>query len=331
MTEQLVSIVIAAYNASEHLPRTLKSMLSQTYSNIEVVVVDDGSTDDTAQVVAKASESDRRVRLVSMESNVGRSKARNAGIDAARGEWVAINDADDLWHPQRVEKLIDAAHSFPESSVFTDDLMSYSLGPDGEVELGHRHVSRSTILMGEPHEISRRGWFMDNSCHMRPMIKRDYLNRVGVRYPTELSAGEDNNFYMKLAFHPDEARTVRVPEPMYYYVEGTSTRQTSMANNRVWSMKDVIAFTGNRDLEKWSKRCDPGRLWVLHRSDMAFEESGRASGEPTVADGETLPPLNPLRGYATLIWWKVLAVASKAVDSKVRGSVATEISRQLAS
>lgn len=100
MTSERLSVVIPAFNAATTIRSAVRSALSQTVSVLEVIVVDDGSTDATAEVVAGIG--DPRVQLVS-RSNGGPSAARNAGIAAARGEWIAFLDADDLWLPRYVE------------------------------------------------------------------------------------------------------------------------------------------------------------------------------------------------------------------------------------
>ncbi len=94
----LVSVVIPAYNAAATLPETLDSVLAQTWPNLEIVVVDDGSTDGTAGVLARYAPRVRAIR----QANGGLAAARNAGLAAARGEFVALLDADDLCEPERI-------------------------------------------------------------------------------------------------------------------------------------------------------------------------------------------------------------------------------------
>lgn len=106
-TEQpLVSVVIPTYNRADVLGRALDSALSQTVEAVEVVVVDDGSTDRTRTVVE--SSEDSRVRYVAHEQNCGVSAARNTGIDAACGEYVAFLDSDDEWLPRKLERQLSA-------------------------------------------------------------------------------------------------------------------------------------------------------------------------------------------------------------------------------
>jgi glycosyltransferase involved in cell wall biosynthesis len=99
--QPLTSVVIPAYNAELFLERTLRSALRQTHSNLEVIVVDDGSTDKTRAIAAAAATTDDRVRIISVP-NGGVAKARNIGIAEANGEFVAFLDADDLWHPTKI-------------------------------------------------------------------------------------------------------------------------------------------------------------------------------------------------------------------------------------
>jgi glycosyltransferase involved in cell wall biosynthesis len=101
----LVSVVIPAYNAARTLLETLRSASAQTYSNLEIIVVDDGSTDETCQIVRDFARHDSRVQLIS-QANGGVARARNTGIAAAAGELIAPLDADDLWHPTKIEKQV---------------------------------------------------------------------------------------------------------------------------------------------------------------------------------------------------------------------------------
>lgn len=103
---EMVSVVVPAYNAAAYLRETLASALAQTYRPLEVIVVDDGSTDCTAAIVEQVARDNDRVRLIRTE-NGGVAAARNTGIKAARGAFVALLDADDLWHPEKIAKQME--------------------------------------------------------------------------------------------------------------------------------------------------------------------------------------------------------------------------------
>ncbi len=106
----LVSIIVPAFNAAATVAATLRSVCGQTHENLEIIVVDDGSTDETAEIVAAIAANDPRVRLV-RQTNRGLVSARNAGIEAARGKFIAPVDADDLWHPEKIEAQLAAMRS----------------------------------------------------------------------------------------------------------------------------------------------------------------------------------------------------------------------------
>lgn len=99
--EPLISVVIPTYNRGKLILRSINSVLKQTYKNIELIVVDDCSTDDTAEVLN--SISDNRIKYIKLEKNSGACVARNHGIDEANGEYIAFNDSDDVWHNDKLE------------------------------------------------------------------------------------------------------------------------------------------------------------------------------------------------------------------------------------
>ncbi|MBW4507525.1 MAG: glycosyltransferase [Scytonematopsis contorta HA4267-MV1] len=106
-----VSIVIPAYNAMTYLPTTIESVFSQSFNDYEMIIVDDGSSDNTLEWVNKIT--DARVRVIS-QANQGASWARNAGIEHSQGEYIAFLDADDIWHPSKLEKQVDCLDAHPE-------------------------------------------------------------------------------------------------------------------------------------------------------------------------------------------------------------------------
>lgn len=112
-----VSVVIPTYNRAPTLPRALESTLAQTIDDLEILVVDDGSTDDTASVLATYQDVDSRVRPVVHATNQGANVARNTGIEHARGEYIAFLDSDDEWHPEKLERQLAALEDRPDEWV----------------------------------------------------------------------------------------------------------------------------------------------------------------------------------------------------------------------
>ena len=114
----MVSIVIPLYNKEKLIANTLRAVLGQTYQDFEIVIVNDGSTDNSVAEVNKIA--DRRIRLIN-QANAGVSAARNRGIEEARGEYIALLDADDQWLPEYLATQMRLSEAYPECDVFVTD------------------------------------------------------------------------------------------------------------------------------------------------------------------------------------------------------------------
>ncbi|MCK4622644.1 MAG: glycosyltransferase family 2 protein [Desulfuromonadales bacterium] len=123
----LVSVIIPAYNAGSFIAEILSSVLAQTYRPLEIIVVDDGSQDDTAR---KAAECGAEIRVIRQE-NAGPSAARNTGIQTAKSEWIAFLDADDQWTRNKLVKQIQIMEKDPSLALIASDMAE--IDPKGEV------------------------------------------------------------------------------------------------------------------------------------------------------------------------------------------------------
>lgn len=126
----LVSVVVPAFDAADTIAESIYSVLAQTMSDLELIICDDASTDETVSIVRGSR--DRRVRLVQNSRNSGPGAARDGAIAQAKGRWLAVLDADDIWAPTRLERLLDGLEDRRNCMVF-DDIMICHDGPDGMV------------------------------------------------------------------------------------------------------------------------------------------------------------------------------------------------------
>jgi succinoglycan biosynthesis protein ExoO len=211
-----VSVIVAAYNAAPFVHRAIRSALNQTRPPLEVVVVDDASSDETAFRVDELSRKDPRIRLVRLEMNLGPGGARNAGIDTARGEWVAILDADDAFGPKRLQALTAFAAEH-RADIVADNLEVYDFVADRVVGTAVRSDQPTIIGPREYLERCRGGdaksidWGI-----LHPMFRRTFLESSGVRYPG-LRHAEDFAFVLELMLHG--ARFAYLPEAHYRYTQ----------------------------------------------------------------------------------------------------------------
>jgi len=112
----LVSAIVPAYNAAKTIDETLRSVRAQTYRNLEIIVVDDGSKDETAAIAEAHAGQDPRLRVI-RQNNAGVAAARNAGILAARAEFVAPVDADDIWAPAKIARQLSLMKENPNATL----------------------------------------------------------------------------------------------------------------------------------------------------------------------------------------------------------------------
>jgi glycosyltransferase involved in cell wall biosynthesis len=198
----LVSVVIPAYNSSRTVRATVESALAQTVSDLEVIVVDDGSSDDTADVVTAIS--DPRVRVV-RQSNAGAAAARNAGIREASGQWVALLDADDLWLANKLKRQLEVLDANPSAQAvqsgafFVDDALQILR----VVHCTHPTNSLLPFLRFQNMPAVSSAW----------LIARDLLNRTGL-FDEDLVILEDWDMAIRIA-RADEP--ISIPEPLVMY------------------------------------------------------------------------------------------------------------------
>ena len=120
-SNKLVSVIIPAYNVEKYISYTIDSVVAQTYTNIEIIVVNDGSTDQTEKIITEHAKRDTRITCIS-QKNKGLGGARNSGIKAAKGEYICILDADDLMFPNKIERQYEYMESNPDCDITYSDL-----------------------------------------------------------------------------------------------------------------------------------------------------------------------------------------------------------------
>ncbi len=171
-----VSVVMPAYNAARTIEETIRSVFGQTYTDWELLVIEDGSTDATPQIVSRLAAEDTRLRVLRNETNRGAAGSRNRGVEEARGEWVAFLDSDDLWRSDKLEKQLALADGRPDAvltytaSAFMDEAgnrYAYVLEAEPRFaykELLHRNLLTCSSVMVK-RELMLRHPFPDGVLH----------------------------------------------------------------------------------------------------------------------------------------------------------------------
>jgi len=212
-----VSVIVPSFNAAASIERALGTALAQTMADLEVIVVDDASHDGSADIARRIAGDDPRVRVLINERNAGPSASRNLAIIQARGDWVAPLDADDLWLPERLERMLAVADS--ADAVSDDILVERSQGDD--VPQFWSLLEHKGLSIRGPRNLSLAELVRRDLGLLKPIVRRSFLERTGVRYDVDLRLGEDFKFYFELV--AAGARWIQLPDPLYVYSRQTSS------------------------------------------------------------------------------------------------------------
>jgi glycosyltransferase involved in cell wall biosynthesis len=197
----MISIIIPTFNYGRFVTGAVDSALAQTYEDFEVIVVDDGSTDDTTERLAPYQN---RIRYV-YQPNQGLSAARNTGISTARGDWIALLDADDLWHPRKLEIQAAYLEAHPELGVLAADSLSAFDG----IWPALRDLSAIASTQVSLDELAIRSCFGPSGV----VVRRSCFEKVGP-FDTSLRSVEDRDMWLRIAAHYP---IVKLCVPLWYY------------------------------------------------------------------------------------------------------------------
>jgi succinoglycan biosynthesis protein ExoO len=294
-----VSFIVAAFNVAPYVAAAIDSALQQTDVEVEVVVVDDASSDATANIVAEIAKRDSRVTLVRRSTTGGPSVARNTAMEMARGEWLAILDADDLVPPQRTRRLIDLAAATAADLVAdnfrrfsTDKSVNSTMIPEAP-EPYSLFVDVATFIRGNVlfDRAARLGY-------VKPMFRSAFIRKHGIRHRESVFVGEDYHFCLSCLLAG--GRFVVTSESFYQY----RMREGSLS----WRLKrsDIDALLRAHEATRHEERfpqteevADAARAYVraLERSRalaLAIEDAKAGRWPRVLAGAFRRPDMVPL-------------------------------------
>jgi glycosyltransferase involved in cell wall biosynthesis len=235
MNAQLVSVVIPTYNYGHFVTGAVDSVLAQTYRDLEVIVVDDGSTDDTRERLKPYGD---RIRYI-YQPNQGLPAARNTGIRAARGELIALLDSDDQWHPRKLEVQMMYLARRPETGLVAARMVT--------------HLERSWPEIGDPlqivaHPVTAKAEMI--RCRIGPsgvLIRKQCLDAVGL-FDTDLRSAEDRDMWIRIA---SKFPVVRLEAPLFWYRLHGNNMSRAAVRMEEYEMRVLKkAFASNASLRR---------------------------------------------------------------------------------
>ena len=252
MNQPLVSIIVPVYNAEVYLGPCLERLRSQTWPNLEIILVNDGSTDGSGQLCAAAARVDGRIRFLD-RPNGGVSAARNAALAAAKGDYLQFSDSDDLLTPDATETLVRAAQV-----TGADLVISHFFRVDGEKQAQRGHIKGERLLTRQEfaQEMVKAPANYYYGALWNKLYRRSIVEKQGLRFEEGVSWSED------FLFNLDYLRHVRlvaaVPKPLYYYHKRPGSLITSQATLRkvIRMKRDTFDYYKNlyQDLDLYDEQ-----------------------------------------------------------------------------
>ena len=239
-TEPLISVIVPVYNVADYLEYSLNSIQQQSYQELEIILVDDGSTDDSSSICKKYLDQDLRFKYIYQE-NAGLSAARNTGITAASGEYITFVDSDDWLDTSAIEilyrnlKKYDADIAAGNYNMYNDSKQEFSFKVFDSDYREQVYADREIMYQFAEQEMKDMAW----ACSVMKLYKRDLFE--GLRFP--LGKNVEDTFVIYKVFLKAK-RVVHVEKAIYWYRVG---REGTL--NNVWTEKRVM-----NEMEAWNER-----------------------------------------------------------------------------
>ncbi|MGY3213806.1 glycosyltransferase family 2 protein [Mucilaginibacter sp. HD30] len=194
--DELVSIIMPAYNAEIYIAAAIESVISQTYKVWELLIINDGSTDATASIAQRYANEDSRICVIS-QTNQRLGAARNTGLKQANGTWIAFLDSDDLWEPIKLEKQLQLSEKLPHvDMIFTS---GWTFNYDNRADLFHYQT-----ITGEygPDEMYQKEFEVNHILVMSVIVKKTMTEAVGLQeVRPEFYGCEDWDYWLRMALN----------------------------------------------------------------------------------------------------------------------------------
>lgn len=269
MSKAAVSVIIPVYNLAEYLSKCIESVLAQTYTDFEIIAVDDGSSDNSADILKKYAEEDKRVKPV-FKSNGGVSSARNAGLDRAEGEYVFFLDGDDWIEEYTLERLMCFSDEFDvvEGSVTENFDDGSEKIPDYTARLNKELVSRDEVL-------SYYFTAQDQNYCVNKLYKKSVID--GIRFNEKFAVAEDSEFVYNVFKRTDRIKLTEYIT-YHYFIRSDSCMHCDVSekNFAVLELRErqYKEVENNKQLfKKFMYRYSNDILYLIHR--ILGDKSGK--------------------------------------------------------
>jgi glycosyltransferase involved in cell wall biosynthesis len=226
--EPLISVIMPVYNSVKFLPEAVESLLAQTLSDFELIVIDDGSTDGSAALLESFCQKDTRLIVQRHPHNQGITAARNTGLAQAHGKYIAFMDSDDISLPERFEKQVAFLENHPEIDILGSSVVLID-------ERGQKIGALSAPL--DDLAIHWAGFFSASFLHPTIMLRHSILMQHAIHYRVARDQSEDYDFFSQLL---EYACGANYPEPLYVYRVHSASMTSQFQREKINSKSALI-------------------------------------------------------------------------------------------
>lgn len=221
----LVSVVMPVYNGALYLREAIDSILTQTHTNLELIIINDGSSDNSEEIIL--SYDDSRIRYFVNEKNNGICVTLNKGLDAAQGIYIARMDCDDISVPERLQKQVEYMELHSSVGVLGSDIIVFGEGIE------------ERLFSFEHDKYCCKAGLLFHTCFAHPvvMIRKSLLDEHKLRYDDEYRGLEDFELWYRISKHTD---LVNLPYPLLQYRKHKSQETQNVSSNVVSKLKDFL-------------------------------------------------------------------------------------------
>lgn len=272
MNDNKVSVIVPIYNVESYLKQCIDSIINQSYQNIEIILVDDGSTDNSGRIADEYSKKDKRIKVIH-KYNEGVSSARNTGIEVATGEYICFSDADDYLMNDYVEYLLNLITQNDADVSLTKEMFTTfhknQIEHDKIEEYSAEKVTKEILIYNIPIGVYCK------------MFKRSFLNKNNIRFISNIFIGEGFNF--NTAAFQRANKVVVGNKKIYFYRRNNPTSATTKFSMNKWenalyaiqNIKNDLIIKSNDIITAWNYAnwhtyCDTFNFMVMASAEKEY-------------------------------------------------------------
>jgi succinoglycan biosynthesis protein ExoO len=313
-----VTIVVPTFSAEATLERALRSLFDQTMREIEIIVVDDASTDGSWQLICALAMEDPRLRAIRNIENCGKPVGMNRAIALARGRWLAILDADDWYHSERLSTLIAMGERW-QADMVADNQFFFDAVANRIVGTAWRPTAREWALTFDGFLQGSNAYSTFNLGMLKPVIRTDFIHCAALGYDEQARHGQD--FFHLLQFYLAGGKAVITDKPFYHYTQpfGTVSHQWSHLARKRYDFQTAYRINQRHAAAAAEKLTPSQAAHLAHRNNQLKSLEYYYQAKQCIANRDFIGAVRRLAeqpGLLSYAVWRLHRLVRKRIDAR---------------